>query len=413
MKFLFICISCLLIFSCGNRRSPTGGPVDLVAPNLAYTIPAEYEQIENNEIILAFSKVMDKTSVVNGLIVSPAYLNKKITWKKNNLHINFTDILPENTNIIVYLNKSIRCDRNNTFDDHIVLTFRNGDLQNNSISGYIYYEESDFNITETHISLLDADSLLIFNKDIIGTHYSFDYLNPGFHTLRAYIDIAKNNRYIFGVDPFFRTTMELPINDITNIYLAVADTVKPNLSSLNNPVNNQVILNFNKILASMPNVYIVDDSTRTSVEILHKELINTQMFLITTPLDSLKYLVQVSGLIDNKGNERELVNSHFDSHGIPDTIRPQITEVFPRNGSVVDSLLPDISVSFNKIMFKNEIEISLKEIETGETFNLININPAGFKLVYVPEKELRVFNSYQLIIQLDELHVYQFIVVDL
>ena len=411
MKILLI-ITCLFILSCGNKRSPTGGPLDTTSPVIIYTIPLEYEQIENNEVIIAFSKIMDKTSVINGLVVTPSKINKKVSWKKSNLHIQFTENLPENTNVHVYFNKSVRCDRNNTLEDHILLTFKNGILQTRSISGYITHENDEFSKMATQLSLLDVDSLLIFNKEVHEDNYNINYLNPSEYTIRAYADVNRTNRYNFGVDPFFREEIETFNAAATvNIHLVVADTVKPNLRRLSNPTKNQLIFEFNKQLAKLPFVSIVEDSTQTEINILHKELIDTQLFVITVPLDTLSYQVQLGGLIDNKGNEREIVNSEFTSSALEDTVIPEISETFPRNGTVVNTILPELKIKFNKILFENEVSVSLLEVETGLNIPLRSIKTAGFELIYTPQKELTTFNSYQFKIILDDEQIIQFIVV--
>ncbi|MCL2062784.1 MAG: Ig-like domain-containing protein [Candidatus Cloacimonetes bacterium] len=437
MHYIIRSLSFLLIFSilksCGNQRSPTGGPVDETRPEIAYTIPLEFEPIENNEIIIAFTKLMDRTSVINGLVVSPNNVNKRLSWKRGNLHIQFTENLPEDTNVKIFLNQSIRCDRNNTLEEHIIMTFRNGELQRNSISGYIFFEDYDAiansfvstaeisQLSETLISLLDQDSLLIFNRNISEENYYFEYLNAGNYTLRAFIDSNKNNRYDFGIDPFFRTNFDLPTTEQININLVVADTVRPNLSNILNPTNNQLVLNFNKPLVEMPFVRIIDDSTNTSINILHQELVDTQLFVVTTQMDTLTYRLQVGGLLDRRGNERQTVTNYFDSQSLSDTTNPSIVESFPRNGSVINSLLPEITFLFNKIMFNANVSISLREIESEQLIPLYSINNAGFTLRYIPQNELREFNSYRLVLheetsdivgnEIEEDFVVQFIVI--
>ena len=420
----------ILLISCGNKRSPTGGPIDNIPPEIVYTVPLEYEQIENNEIVIAFSKSMDRSSVINGLVVSPPQLNKRLSWKRNSLHIQFTEELPKDTNLFVYLNQSIRCERNNTLAEHTALIFRNGELQRNSFSGYINIEthasslqDENFEIANqiTQFTLFDSDSLLVFNKEITGQNYSFEYLNSSKYSLRAYIDTNNNSRYDFGVDPFFRTDFELPTNELININLVVADTVRPNLRNILNPANNQIVLNFNKNLAKMPFITVVEDSTLTPIDILHKELLDTQLFVLTAPMDTLRYTLKVEDLIDLRGNERQSISTSFDGNRLSDTASPLILNTSPRNGSVISNALPEISISFSEIIFKNDVFLTLKEVESGQNINLTPMTEAGFTLLYRPQTELREFNSYQLIIhketkdiagnEIEEDFVAQFIVI--
>ena len=392
---LFV-LFCIFFISCGNRRSPTGGPIDRVAPEILYTYPLEYEQIENNEIEIAFSKTMDRNSVLNGIVITPSNINKRMSWRRGNLLIKFTDALPEDTNIHVYLNPSIRCDRGNTLTDHTYLTFRNGELQRYDFSGYITLDEEETLPLPTILTLLDKDSLLVLNRTTTENNYTFSFLNSGRYTLRAYMDKNNNNRFDYTIDPFYRADFELPVAELINLNLTVADTVKPNLRNILNPTNNNLIFSFNKELTQFPNITVSEDSTGTLVYILYKEMIETNLHLLTTALDTLKYNVVIEDLIDHRGNTRETVLSSFTSNATIDTKPPVITDTFPRNGNVVHELKPEIIIHFDEIMLADDVYISLYEVETNINIPLYYLNSAGFSIKYIPINELNGFSSYRL-----------------
>ena len=100
--------------------------------------------------------------------------------------------LLDNKNIVVFLNKSIKCSRNNELEDHIIFTFKNGILQQNSVSGNISIDSGEAMNNEIIFTLLDSDSLLVFNKVINEPFYQFNNLNSGKYTMNAYIDLNKN-----------------------------------------------------------------------------------------------------------------------------------------------------------------------------------------------------------------------------
>ena len=387
----------LLLVSCGNRRSPTGGPVDTIKPEILYTIPMEFEQIESNEIIIAFSRPMQRTSVMSGLHISPPQTNKRATWKRNNLHLRLDNDLRIDSNLLVFLNRSIRCERNNTFEDHQILVFRNGELQRNNLSGFITHDLPELADRDVNFTLLDSDSLVVFNKSISGNNFSFDYLNPGKYTLTAYIDRNNNNRFDFAIDPSYTTVFELPISHTIDMHLAVADTLMPNYSSISSPSNNQVNIVYNKDLLRPPHIVIHNDSTKTVIDIIHHEFLDNRSFLVTAPMDTLTHRIQIISLLDDKENETSRTSSFF-SNGRPDTLPPLITEIHPRNGTVINTVSPEITITFNKIMFANDISITLREIETNNNIHLRPIKSAGFTIIYQPIHNLREFNSYQLIV---------------
>ena len=397
--FLFFIV--IFIIACGNRRSPTGGPVDNIKPEIIYTTPLDFEQIVDNQIVISFSKPMDKTSVMNGLSFYPPIINKKMVWDKNTLKITMRENLKINTNLIMNLSKNIKCERNNSFENDQVFVFRNGELQNNKLSGLVVFEDKEDIGSEVSFSLLDKDSLLVFNKKITDLSYSFDFLNSGNYILNAFADKNKNNRYDYGIEPFFTTKFELPIKQMLNINLVIADTVKPNLKKINSLSDNQIILEFNKELARLPIIFIVDDSTANSPKIIFNELQGESLHIITSQQDSTRYRIQISGLIDKRGNEKNTIITFFDSKGISDEISPKVIESFPKNGAVFREQKPEFSVLFSEILFSDNVIITLTEFETNRNIALKSINKAGLKLRYMPLEPLKNFNSYILKISQD------------
>jgi hypothetical protein len=421
LRIFSIILTLFLITACGNRRSPTGGPIDSVRPDILFTVPLEYEQITNNEIVIAFSKPMDRASVLTGLMINPPIINRRIVWKKNNLHIHINEPLADDTNVTVFLNRSIRCERLNTFADHTVMVFRNGILQQNSVSGNISFDDGDIYEHQINIILLDSDSLLVFHEIVSEPFYKFDYLNPGRHIINSFIDLNNNNRFDFGFDASFHSSFTLPIATNIDLQLAVIDTVKPRISSLTSPFNNFINVLFNKELYTTPDISISDDSTGVKIQIIHTELRDKELFIITSPLDTLEYKMVFSPLTDKRGNVSNEIIRTFETRNASDTNLPQITATSPRNGNVIRDKQPLISITFNKIMFATDIEIRLREIESNQNIPLRVNNNAGFTITYTPQNELREFNSYQLIIgnntkdlngnQMYEDTVVQFIVV--
>jgi len=392
---LLLALLLLLTTACGNKRGPTGGPADLTRPEILYTTPDQYEQIEKNEIVIAFSKVMDKSSVLSGLNVHPQILSKKIFWKKNDLHIAFSEALPENKNIIIFLNKSIKCERGNALEDHQILTFKNGTLQENTLSGYITQNE-DFVGKDVNFTLLDSDSLLVLTHTSPEISYSFTNLNPGKHTLSAYIDINTNNRFDYTIDAAYSRSLELPVTSNINITLAIADTTKPVITSITSPQNNQVNIRLNKEITNVPIFHIYDDSTHTEIQILHKELIKDTIYLSTAPLDSLIYRMQVGPMTDKAGNTTPSLQKELNSIGQPPQNAPQIRDTSPKNGNVIKVKFPDLALTFDQIMFSRDIVLTLTETESGRNIPLTPSNTAGLTITYKPATGLLPFNTYQL-----------------
>ncbi len=446
-SYLFLSLILSLTVSCGNRKSPTGGPVDNTRPEIIFTSPLEYEQITDNQIIIAFSKRMDKNSVESGLYINPPIVNKKLIWNKNEFKIKIREELSENTNYHFFLSKSIKCERNNNLENDILVTFKNGIIQKHKLSGYIRFGEEDIRtldlktLEKVFVSFKDKDSLIVFEKEIpfvkdltisqtdntsgsmaLANSYSFDYLNSGDYYLSAYADVNKNKRYDFGIDAFFFSEISIPVNQLININLTVQDTVRPNLKSINAISDKKIILEFNKELAisqfeiNRPSLFIMNDSTNAIVNVLYREYLNKKLYLITTPLDSVKYKTQISGLIDRRGNQRPTILTFFESKGPVETKKVELINVLPRNGTVIESLTPDIEIEFSDIIFYssyqsvidkevNKIEninhnlnIKLFESDSGKEIPLSVEKDKGFTIFLKPGSPLKSFNSYTLYI---------------
>jgi hypothetical protein len=240
----------------------------------------------------------------------------------------------------------------------------------------------------------------VFNKAITGNNYHFEYLNPGRYTLTAFIDRNRNNRFTFAVDPSYTTVFELPVLHRIDLHLAVADTTSPNISSIISPVNNQVNIIYNKELVRLPQIIIHNDSTGTVLDILHHDFNENRSFLLTAPMDTLTYRIQFVNMTDLNDVEVSRTSSFF-SNGRSDTIPPSIIETFPQNGTVINTITPEILVTFDKIMLSRDVSITLREVESNTFIQMRPLNRAGFTIIYQPLQTLREFNSYQLTINTD------------
>jgi len=398
LQIIFVLILLVSFSQCGNRRGPTGGPIDHTLPEILYTDPLEFEQIQNNEIVIAFSKPMDKLSVFNGINVHPATTPKKINWKRNTLHIIFTENLPVNQNVIVFFNQSIKCEHNNFLEKSQIFVFKNGELQKNSLFGQIEFADDYITPGITKITLLDKDSLLVFNDEIANLTYRYDYLNKGKHSLVAYHDLNNTNQYQFGIDPFFKSVFELPLVQPIDISLAVVDTVTPNIIDLETKHHNQIIVEFNKELSKIPEISVINDSTHVLVNILFADIIKNQLYIVMTDLDTTFYTLKVSEIYDKKGNFRSIVEKPFSHRSSFFSPAFQVTDSSPKKGTVVKETTPKISVSFNDLVFQKDIIMSLVEIETGLTIPIEFNNRSGLTINFAPQNKLQEFNSYLLTI---------------
>ena len=94
MRILFIAILPLIITSCANIASPTGGPKDTIPPTLIQTVPVNGStNFKGKEITLTFNELVALKNPKEEIIITPATgKGTKFITKKNQIII-----LPENS----------------------------------------------------------------------------------------------------------------------------------------------------------------------------------------------------------------------------------------------------------------------------------------------------------------------------
>ena len=136
----------LLIVSCGNRKSPTGGKVDTEKPILSAISPDNYSGIDEGIIEITFSKPMDRSSVYDGergLYFYPLINQKKYRWTDNTLTVEINEELLSGYNYYLSVSENIRDLRNNNLEKDYLFIFHTGKLVDQKIDGYITYEKEE------------------------------------------------------------------------------------------------------------------------------------------------------------------------------------------------------------------------------------------------------------------------------
>ncbi|MDZ4182513.1 MAG: Ig-like domain-containing protein, partial [Candidatus Cloacimonadaceae bacterium] len=115
-KALIIIALAVSLYSCGSKKSPTGGAVDAEKPTVLTTLPAQFGQISEGRILIDFSKPMDKSSITQGIYIYPPIADKKISLDKNSISIRILEKLKENTNYYVTLTTRLKDIRGNNLE---------------------------------------------------------------------------------------------------------------------------------------------------------------------------------------------------------------------------------------------------------------------------------------------------------
>ena len=400
MKYVIECTLILLIttglISCGHKKNPTGGKKDTIQPEIVSVIPDEYSDITDTDIEIIFSKPIERNTILSGIYIYPPILKKKYRWDGNILTIKILEELDKNTNYYFNFSEKIKGEHGNFLNESSTFIFSCGKLNENRISGDFIFEKIEDKNKPIQMTILTADSTDIFSREVLGDTYIIEDLNNIEHIIRAYIDKNTNNKYDSESEPFFQKFI-VPANSTTmDVYLAYADTMKPQLKSTNVICNNSINITFSEPIISYSQISIYTaDSLKTNVDIIAQYLHEDKLSLLTNYLDTLKYKIQIINVLDSKENMTSESSLIFDGTTQQDTIPPEVISSYPRTGSSVDSFLPKISVLFSEIILENDIEMELIEVETGNIEDIVILNKDSKHYILSPQHLLNNYSSYK------------------
>ncbi len=394
-SFLILLITAGLI-SCGHKKNPTGGKKDTIQPEIVSVIPEEYSDISDSNIEVIFSKPIERNTILSGIYIYPPILKKKYSWDGNILTIKILEELEKNTNYYFNFSKKIKGEHGNFLNTSSSFIFVSGKLNANRISGNFIYEEIEDKSKPIQMTILTADSIEIFSQVAFGDAYIVEDLNNIEHIIRTYIDKNTNEKYDYDSEPYFQNSIDPANSSTMNIHLAYADTIKPNLKSINIICNNSIDVIFSEPISSFSEIAIsTADSLETEVKIVAHYLDNDELSLLTTLLDTLKYKIQISDILDFKDNITSESSLIFDGTMLQDTIPPEVISSYPRTGSSVDSFLPKISVLFSEIILVEDIETKLIEVETGNIEDIVILNKDSKHYILSSKHRLNNYSSYK------------------
>lgn len=403
-KYAVKCILILLIttglISCGHKKNPTGGKKDTIQPEIVSVIPDEYSDITDSDIEIIFSKPIERNTTLSGIYIYPPILKKKYSWDGNILTIKILEELEKNTNYYFNFSEKIKGEHGNFLNTGSSYIFTSGKLNANRISGSFLFEEAEDKYKPIQMTILTADSIEIFSQEALGETYSIEDLNNVEHIIRAYIDKNTNKKYDSESEPYFQNLID-PVNSTTmNIYLAYADTIKPQLKSTSVISNNSINVTFSEPISSFSQVSIrTADSLESKVFIKAQYLFEDELTLLTSDLDTLKYKINILDILDAKNNLTLEGLLLFDGTVLQDTIPPVIISSNPRTGSSVNSFLPKISVIFSEIIMEDDVETELIEVETSKIEDIVVLNKNSKHYIFSSQHRLNNYSSYKFTIQ--------------
>ncbi|HPB18629.1 MAG TPA: Ig-like domain-containing protein [Candidatus Cloacimonas sp.] len=394
VRLFYLLIILFLISSCGNKRSPTGGPQDIDKPVILECSPAEYGDISSGIIEISFSKPMDRNTLANSIYIYPPVQNKKITLDGANLKIQIKEQLQIHTNYFITLTKRLKDLRGNTLEKNQTLIFRNGNLATNRIAGTIDYEESTDKGLPIELSLLSSDSLLVLSGILYGGAYAIDNLNPQKHILRTYIDKNQNGRYDFGLEPYFEGITSGSAVSTLNLSMAYSDSTIAKITKVNQLSNRELQVIFSEEIKGYNEATL--QTLDKTLPIAYQLIEGNKVSLLTAKMDNTEYTLTFTGVKDKKDNLSPKLETIFKTQAAADTLAPVVTFTQPRNGASVNTLLPVLEIHFNEIIPTANIQAKL--LCNNQEIPLKHLSDTGRIHRFQPQKELENYKSHILLI---------------
>jgi hypothetical protein len=395
-QVIYFVVLVLLLTACGHKESPTGGKRDTENPQILAITPAEFSDISKFEKIeVVFSKPIERSSLKTGLYIYPPILEKYLKWDGAILNIEWQEDLPDSSNYFFTFNTNIKGEHDNLLDKNYIFVFRNGKIQESTISGNISYEKVEDKGKEITLSVSTADSVKIFNKKLTNSSFRLENLNRAPHILQAYIDKNNNHSFNPNSEPYdFRFVPRQKITNV-NLELTYQDTTKPKVNSVQVMAQNKLQIKLSEPAAEFDQINIFTaDSLQTPMPVITASLEEDNIFVLTSQMDTLKYTLELSNLEDLKKNIKRKQSWDFSGVTKPDTLAPKLIDFWPLDGSSINEQLPKIHYKFDEIILPGKIEAELTEVETGRNIP-IKISGANSRILYFqPQEPLYNYSSY-------------------
>lgn len=401
MRYFHSFIAILLLLSlwgCGSKRNPTGGEQDLLKPSVLATSPLELGDISSGKIEIDFSKPMDKATLPNAIYFYPPVGKKLISLSRQALSIRIQEELEPDTNYYITLSTRLKDTRGNALDRAHTLVFSSGQAKQAKLSGNIDYEVAADQDLPIQLSLFSADSLLVMMQEVSGSSYELKHLNPASYQLRAYIDKNLNGRYDQSDEPFFEAPFAVEKLASLNLAMVYADTTWAQIRSIKQQSRHELELSLSEKISSYTYLGIKSVDAEAPLEILHQALKGDKLYVLTAAMDSTRYVVQMSNLVDLKGNISPSTALQFSAFSRPDTTPPRLLASTPRSGATVNSLRPNIELHFSEIISSANLSVRLIESDAKREVPILIQTVKGRTIRLSPSKDLANYRSHTLII---------------
>ncbi len=320
MNRLIIIFLLLLLVSCANIQPPSGGPEDKEPPKITEFMPPNNSINYTGPIRITFDKYMDRSKVLENINIIPE-IKFGIDWRAQELELNFSEDLKENTTYSVNLGTEYSDIYGNKPSMSHSIVFSSGvNIDSGEIKGHLISQKKQGKYIFCYSSLFHNFDTLNYSqtkpdyKIQIGSSGEFVIpgLKDGVYRIIAVEDVLRNG-LIDKNDPYGTASEDIGVLKSKSKAVEIKDGIlidkqAPEISNITSAYSDRINIRFTEKMN--------DSSVYASQFILLDTLNN----ILAKSLGSTKGIYQQNSfdfLIDKKINDKILLSLKFVGNYLP------------------------------------------------------------------------------------------------
>lgn len=306
---ILLLATCILAQQCAKQTAPTGGPKDIIPPQLEYSTPKNKGvNFNGKEIQLSFDELIQLNNPREQLIITPTIGKKfEVTARKNKVILTLNAELQENTTYNINFRESIQ-DLTEKNPAKVKLAFSTGPyIDSLIISGFVKDALTDQPVKNFTVAVVQAiDTFNIFKHpaawisltDNLGK-FSIENLKPGKYFLYAFNDGNKNLTVDGKSEKYgFKSTDINLTQSLDSIKLLV---FKQDISNLKLISARPTFAYFNiRLSKSLVDYKLTPESGSQTFSMLESDLTTIKVYNTISNIDSLQVRLQAEDSIGSK-----------------------------------------------------------------------------------------------------------------
>ena len=380
IKYFLLLVLLIVLNSCANQLSPSGGPPDRIPPEIIISYPLDgTTNFYDDHIAFKFSEYIDKRTFQEAVFISPKIEGKiEYDWSGTEVSIYFnSDSLKKNTTYTVNLGTDIvDLNNRNKMLQSYALTFSTGDsIDYGEISGKIYSENKNNIMIYAYYNNGEIINPIVRKPDYLTQSgkdgdFLLKGLKYGNYEVFAFSDELRDLLYNVGEDSYavadtsVNLSYEKQKEESLSFLMTLEDTIKPSISTITMTDKNHILIEFSEFIDSTKlkaeNFYLFDSTAakKISIDKLFKNSKPKTYYatLLDTLNDKNEIYFVADSVYDNSNNIKINDQLFLAQNSIADTIKPKVNKLTTQyDENKIDFINGYFTINFNDGVNINKI----------------------------------------------------------